>query len=219
VTTVQKLRDIAEMICGSDMEWVAVKQQIIAALVLVQDDEPRAIGLIRKVLTTGSAQAREESREELRNMLGEVTDSYVKNGKDWKNDCGHITGPRMIEELMHTWSVYQIQAEYPTGDSSYALARKTSWALHSIGAAQLGLTEYPVNYESWRGIAALAISGASNEIKDKRALTLFARYAGNHPDLKAVLDIARERNTIDVEMIEQVIKQSGTNDPLRRGTL
>jgi hypothetical protein len=125
----------------------------------------------------------------------------------------------MIEELMHTWSIYQMQAEYPTGESSYALARKTSWALHSIGAAQLGLTEYPVNYESWRGVAALAISGASNEVKDKRTLTTFARYAGSHPDLKAVLDIARERSTINVELIEQVIKQSGTNDPLRRGAL
>jgi hypothetical protein len=196
-----------------------LREQIVAALVLIHDDEPSAIDLISKVLTTGSAQAREESREELRSMLGEVTDSYAKNGKDWKNDCGHITGPRMVEELMHTWNIYQLEELYPTGDSSYASARKLGWALYAIGPTQLGLTDYPVNYESWRGLAALAASGASNSVHSKEELTIFVRYAGSHPDLRAVLDIARERNTIDVELIEQVIKQSGTINPLRQGTL
>jgi hypothetical protein len=219
VTTVQRLQAIAEVICGAEPTWVALREQVVAALALVHDDDPRAIDLINKVLITGSTQAQEESREELRSMLGEVTDAYVKSGKEWKSECLHITGPRMIEELMHTWSIYQMESEYPTGESSYALARKTSWALHSIGAAQLGLTGYPVNYESWRGVAALAISGASNTVHNKKTLTAFVRYAGSHPDLKSVLDAARDRHTIDVDLIEQVIKHAGTTDPLRRGTL
>lgn len=219
MTPIENLEEIAEVICGAEPTWVALREQIIAALVLVQDDEPRAIELIRKVLTTGSAKAREESREELRSMLGEITDSYVKNGKDWKTDCLHITGPRMIEELMHTWNIYQLEDLYPTGDSHYASARKMGWALHAIALEQLGLIEYPINFENWRGVAALAASGASNSVHDKSELTTFVRYTGNHPDLKAVLDIARERDTIDVDLIDAVIKQSGSSDPLRRGAL
>lgn len=219
MTTLSKFQEIAEMICGNEPTWLALREQIVAALVLVDDNEPRATELIHKVLTTGCALAREESREELRGMLGEVTDSYAKNGKNWKDDCTHITGPRMIEELMHTWNIYQLEETYPTGDSRYASARKMGWALYAIGPAQMGLTEYPINYESWRGVAALAASGASNSVHSKSELTAFVRYAGSHPDLKAVLDIARERDTIDVELIEAIIKQSGTIDPLRRGAL
>lgn len=219
MTTVEKLQAIAEVICGTEPTWVALKEQIVAALILIQDDEPRAIELIHKVLTTGCARARQESREELRSMLGEVTDSYAKNGKDWKDDCAHITGSRMIEELMHTWNIYQLEEMYPTGDSHYASARKMGWALYAVGPNQLGLTEYPVNYESWRGLAALAASGASNSVHSRDELTAFVRYAGTHPDLKAVLDIARDRDTIDVDLIDGVIKQSGSSDPLRRGAL
>lgn len=219
MTTVQKIQGIAEIVCGDQPTWLALREQVMAALILVHDDEPRAIDLIKKVLTTGSPQARAESREELRSILGEITDAYVKRGKSWKPDCRHITGPRMIEELMHTWSIYQMESEYPTGESSYALARKTSWALHSIGADQLGLTEYPINYKSWRGVAALAVSGASNAVHNKDELIAFVKYAGKHPNLKLVLDIARDRNTIDAKMIEHVIKQAGITDPLRRGTL
>lgn len=213
--------ELVAIICAPEgSEWSPLKEQVREALALVHKDEHHATKLIKKVLTTGSARAREESREEVLSMFGEITEAYAKDPSTWKIECPHILGPSMIEEIMHTWVIYNINDEYRTGDSIFALARKTSWALHSVGKDQLNLTSYPVSYESWRGIAALAVSKASNAVYDKEELLAFVKYAGHHPDLKSVLDTARERNTIEVELIETIVSnQKGIAKPLRNGTL
>lgn len=219
MTLSHNLKRLAEEVTGDNPEWVALKDQIMAALVLVHDDEPHAISFIHHLLTTGSPEALAETREEVRSMLGEITDAYVKLGNNWKQGCRHLIGSRMVEELMQTWSIYQLEAEFPSGQSRYALARKTSWAYHSIDSAKLNLTSYPVNYELWRGVAALGVSGASNAVHSKTERTEFVKYAGRHHDIKAVLEVAQERNTIDPALIEYLIRQSGNHNPLGPGAL
>lgn len=215
----ERLQSLSEVISGEEPSWFALREQTTAALVLVQDDEPQAIDLIEKVVTTGSDRARRESRAEVRSILGEIAEAYTKKGSSWKEDCGHIIGPRMIEELMHTWNIFEMESIYPTGSSHFASARKMGWALQAVGPGELGLTTYPVNYESWRGLAALAASGASNSVHDRSELLRFVVYAGKHSDIKAVLDVARDRETIDADLIEGVIRQSGSSNALKKGAL
>lgn len=74
----------------------------------------------------------------------------------------------------------------------------------------------------WRGLAALFIAGYDHNIEpeDVPGCLDFINWSGEHPDLRSVIHLAKERGTINVNDLNQIADdQTRVGNPLKEGVL
>jgi hypothetical protein len=128
----------------------------------------------------------------------------------------------------YNWAAANAIEKYGTrNDEDYL--DETSSAADSVSASYLMVhgreLANRINDEAhWRGVAALVLSGLVDELFRSEPLPdggpEFIEWAGHQDDLTEALDIIREREVLQPEVIQGLIAQRhGVEKALRNGTL
>lgn len=188
--------------------------QIVTALDLIHDYDPNAIEFMEQTLTTGPETAREAAAYKLASITETIAEAW-ETGESWLGRCKRILGSELIKEVMPHWSIACVTDEWGQDVANYRIAMWTEKALLAIHEDEMGLRRHPVNFDNWRGLAALGavrIEGSPEQISE------FIQRAGAANDIAAVIDTARERVTLDPVTIDAVINGSDAA-ALRSGAL
>jgi hypothetical protein len=188
--------------------------QIAQALDLIHDYDPHAIEFMERVLTTGPKAARDAAAYKLASVTETFAEAW-ETGENWLERCRRILGSELINEVMPHWSIACVTNEWCGDVADYRIVMWVDKVLLSIHEDELGLRQHPVNFEDWRGLAAL---GAVRVEGEPEQLNRFIKYAGPAKDIAAVIDTARERGTLDPVTIDAVINGSDAVS-LRNGAL
>jgi hypothetical protein len=178
--------------------------QIATALDLIHDYDPNAIEFMEKALTTGPKAARDAAAYKLASITETFAEAF-ETGESWAERCRRILGSELVNEVMPHWSIACVTNEWCGDVADYRIVMWVDKVLLNLHEDELGLRQHPVNFEDWRGLAAL---GAVRIEGEPGQLNRFIKYAGPAKDIAAVIDTARERGTIDPTTIDAVINGS-----------
>lgn len=188
--------------------------QITEALDAIHEYDPNAIGFMEKVLSTGPQSARDAAAYKLSSITENIAEA-LETGESWLDRCSRTLGSELVNSVMSAWSVQCVIEEYRDVEA-YRITMWADKARFALRIDDLELTQHPVSFEDWRGLAALGavrIEGSSPE-----QIKGFIRYAGPAQELTIVIDTARERGTLDPVAVDAVINGSNAS-ALRSGAL
>lgn len=180
--------------------------EIAHALDLIHDYDPNAIGFMEQALTTGPKAARSAAAYKIAAITENIAEAR-ETGESWQERCSRTLGSDLINAVMTAWGVECVSSEYK-GVEEYRIVMWAEKARFILRNDDLGLDQYPVSFEDWRGVAVLGavrVSGAPTQLK------AFIRYAGTAKNIAAVIDTARARNTLNPDTIEAVINGSDSS--------
>jgi hypothetical protein len=186
---------------------------------LLREDDPETLPYISKLLTTGSERGREEILEVFRNQLNRLANHYTYDGDDWRVRSEDIRSPFLEGELNLRWVLANLADELP-GYRDEIPGGGTLGSIMNIHHSHAGYhnrSHQAMEPEYWRGIAAIHLSGLPYRAKDNT--DKFIWWAGRHDNLGAVIQLASERRTLDVDTLSGVLAQYDPKSPIRDGFL
>lgn len=175
-------------------------EQITHALDLIHGFDPPAIEFMMNAVTTGPKSARDEAAYKLVAVTENIAEA-CETGESWLARCVRTLGRELIISVMKPWSVECLTHDYK-GMAGHRIHPWLDESLRVLCDEDLNLIVHPVSFDNWRGLAALAAT--RKEHRPKR-LKEFVEYAGTAPDITAVIETAKARDTLDPVAIENVI--------------
>lgn len=189
---------------------IALDSKKAKALEAMHQRDERTLATLERLLTTGSESAKKEVAVVVQRIISilRIDRSFEKdavpadfrtnmlriwNSANVHNESG-TTNPldNLFEDLV------ELEAIIPELDESNGNADRDSY---------------------WRGESALAITRVLIDPEDterRSQVQTFVEWAGNHPDIRSVIDLAIDRQSIDRELLDPIL--SGYS-PLRNGQL
>jgi hypothetical protein len=183
---------------------VALEEHFEGFLDETYEDSPYISGLMKRCLTTGSDTARRSAVNHIQNSV-----------KMFREGLSHpIEGVNLAKRMMMSWNEENVLAE-----TSRIKPNKLTRANQAIRPDFKQDT--PDNDIYWRGIAAARIvyDETGGTVSLDPSIDFILNRAGAHPDIAAVIDIAIDRRTLDMDVIEHVINDSKETLSLRGGFL
>jgi hypothetical protein len=209
---------------------------ILSNIAGLHDDN---LPLLLRLLTSGSAKAREEVRDVFLHTATNFQMAYdsMEHGQwsdhakddeesQWERFLDGHEHPVIQNKLLGAWNAVNVMEE---AGSNIILKDTIS------GMSKLGILLKSVNPDRdaaastdryWRGLAAVAVSrdGLPHLIeKDWLELDVtvpgFIEWAGNHEDITKIIDVARERGSFDRDLLEGILAERCEKAALSSGVL
>jgi hypothetical protein len=188
-------------------------------LLLVHADNAPSIELFTRLLTTGHENARESARFIIKGILALISDAQNPADGDDPEDFQDAYHPLATANVRRVWNTFNVSIECgKVGDDD-------CWnEVYQLGVTEtlhqhLGpeVNNYPERDEYWRGMALLSLTRLHPVEKD---CPEFIDWAGASSNARAVLEVAKERNTINATTLVGVMgEHSKVSMPLRNGAL
>jgi hypothetical protein len=189
-------------------------------LLLVHADHAPSIDLFTRFLTTGNENAREGTRVIIKGILALILDAQAPDEGDDPEDFQDAYYPLATANVRRFWNTMNVLHEC---DSTRGL--DDGWdEVYQISVTETlhrhldpEVNKYPERDEYWRGMAVLSLTRAHPDEKYSHS---FIEWAGTSSNPKAVLDVVRERDSLNVNTLIGIIGEySKVSTPLRNGTL
>lgn len=188
-------------------------------LLLVHADNAPSIELFTRLLTTGHENARESTRFIIKGILALISDAQNPADGDDPEDFQDAYHPLSTAHVRRVWNTFNVSIECgKVGDDDcwdevYQLGVTETLHLH----LDPEVNKYPERDEYWRGMAVLSLTRLHPVEKD---CAEFIEWAGSSNHARAVLEVAKERNTINVTTLVGIMDEhTKVATPLRNGTL
>lgn len=188
-------------------------------LLLVHADNAPSIELFTRLLTTGHENARESARFIIKGILALISDAQNPADGDDPEDFQDAYHPLSTANVRRVWNTFNVSIECgKAGDEDgwnevYQLSVTETLHLH----LDPEVNKYPERDEYWRGIAVLSLTRLHPVEKD---CAEFIEWAGSSSNARAVLEVARERSSLNTSTLIGIMgEHSKVSTPLRNGTL
>lgn len=194
-----------------------------AYLSLMEEDDKRTIPLAIRLLTTGSDIARSQVRATLESALYRLADAYGNSDVDelWRDRCREAMSPYIKHNMLAAWSASDLIDELEIDTNPTLLGDRVTMIDDDL-ATQLDRSG---DEKYWRGLAITALTGIkvdrfNPQDKSLKNARVFAPWAGKHEDPARLIEIAKERGTLEVRTLLGVMdEQDKTAAALRDGNL
>jgi hypothetical protein len=186
----------------------------------IREDDEATIPLAVELLTTGNDLAQRHVSNVLDEAIQTMGDAYAESNSDyqWQQSCPDSFSPVIKQKMLAAWHVGNFieEAEVATNHMDVQGRVMRYDMILNIDDLDGDRSE---NTSYWRGLAVLAI--INPPLKDKGSyLRGFVTWAAEHPDPRRVIDIVRERGTLNVDVLASLMnEQNGTVTSLRSGSL
>jgi hypothetical protein len=192
-------------------------------LSLMDDDDKKIIPLAIRLLTTGSDIARSQVRATLESALYRLADAYDRSDIDelWRDRCRDARSPYIKHDMLTAWTASNIIDELELTDNPSILGNKVTY----LDEALATVLDRSMNDHYWRGLAIAALTDLKVDRYNPqdgslRNARVFAPWAGEHSDPARLINVAKERGTLEVRTLIGVMnEQDATAAALRDGTL
>ena len=195
-------------------------------LAIIDADHKDTIPVFDRCLSSGTSAAREVTADFLREVFAEIKGS-VEHGPEIDSEWEHVTlydaklwYPHSAAQALQIWNTVNVLQESGSShdmEDTFTEINNMSIVYYEMDPKTAG---YPLTDEYWRGRAAVALTGIYPDGRERRDLTPFISWAGEHKDIARVIDTAKERNTINIEVLAGVLEQQRSiSSPLTQGTL
>lgn len=187
---------------------------------LVHEDDETTIPLAVELLTTGSELSQRNVSNVLDIAIDKMGDAYAASdtNPEWKQTCPSSFSPDIKQRMIGAWHIGNLIEETgvkmnPIDLQSRVMRYDMEFNIGDLDGDRSEKQSY------WRGLAVLAI--INPPLKDtKTILPGFVTWVAEHPDPRRVIDLVRERNTLDVRILSGVIKdQDQIASSLRDGAI
>lgn len=188
-------------------------------LLLVHADNAPSIELFTRLLTTGHENARESARFIIKGILALIADAQNPADGDDPEDFQDAYHPLSTTNVRRVWNTFNVSIECgKAGDDdcwNEVFQLSVNETLHRHLDPEVN--NAPERDEYWRGMAVLSLTRLHPDEKD---CAEFIEWAGSSSDARTVLEVATERNTINVATLVGVMgEHAKVSIPLRNGTL
>lgn len=215
---------LIEMVGESSTVMMTSASEAKVALKLLRKDNTTIVPMIKRMMNTGTPTARKMAAAVISRAFSHITEAYKggNGGDGWEYRCDWVWNPSLKTELIRQWSVGNIIEETGSDhdEDVILLSSIDNWS-QNIRTSDFPSSVPYGTEEYWRGVTALAMSKVRHrDAKDARTRAkIKARYdfysdvdefipwAGNHTDIRLVINTAKERKTIRVSDLESVISQ------------
>lgn len=190
-------------------------------LELLQEKDDGVLPLAWELLTTGNSDGRKLVAGKLAENMLSIAESYEKNPAKWRRTT--FKNRFLAPELAKVWSIANVCEEL--GMSLDIDDKKSFYQVYGpISNYHYVLHQgmYPkaaVEPDYWRGFIALFHVKSERPYIDIENAEPFMTWAGKHENLRAVVDVARERETLDVNTLSGVLEDQNPSSPVRDGVL
>lgn len=193
--------------------------------------------LLKRLLTTGSARAREDARNAFLVIVTKFQTAYdeseysADDNRDeqedrWERFLDGYENPVIRNSLLRVWNASNVIDE--AGSNAVPKEIISGMGMFSVllKSVKPDYDEGASNDYYWRGLAATAIVGdgmpsftENDWVKMDVTVPGFIEWAGNHEDITTVIDVARERDSFDRDLLEGIIAERGEKTALSSGVL
>lgn len=201
---------------------------IVNHLGMIDGEDGSTLPLFRRCLTTGTEEAREAVRKHLTSKLATLQDAYDDEetgavAEDrWDQSCEEMFAPTVTNDVCRIWNTANVIMESGCALSLFEVLYNISYMESLVPEARPSHHGNPMDDSYWRGIAAITVSRCTTAYPlslDASQFSGYITWAGNHSDISAVIDIARERRTFDRTVLEAVLNTQDRSSPVRGGVL
>lgn len=197
----------------------SIPEGIGTYLDILREDNPDTLPYISKLLTTGSQSGRDATLERFRTQLNKIADHYVYEFEDWRVRSEDLRSPHLEEVLSLTWTAANMADELPVhrDELSYRNALSQISAINNSHQRHYDQSQRTMEPAYWRGITAIHLSGLPYRAKPNTVK--FIWWAGRHENIGAVIELAAERKTLDVDTLSGLLEHYDPESPIRDGYL
>lgn len=174
-------------------------------LELTHEDSPYIADFMKRVLTTGCEKAQRAAVMDIMNSVKMFREGFAQP----------IDGEILAGNIRLDWNDENVRHESGRGASDSSKRAKD--AIKDNGLKNLS----PDTDTYWRGLAAARIvyEDTNGFVDLIQSIEFITERAGAHPDIASVINIAVDRRTLDMDVIEHIINDSKDALPLRGGVL
>lgn len=198
---------------GSNYSTEDISERHIAAINAIRRYAPQRIGTAAALSSTGGSLAQENTLSNFYGYVQGVVNAVVKYNATWEQACSEVDD--YDEQMRLAWNFCNVAQE--TGIGSVADCEMFIHLAVDRFKSVLPLLK-PDEY--WRGVAAAYLT-AENPYRGNisHADESFIDWAGSYEDISAVIFLARERRTTDVDTLRYLLEENGNHSAIGRGTL
>jgi hypothetical protein len=187
---------------------------------LLRNENPKTLPLIGELLTTGNKTGRKLAARKFTSILSEIANSYMANPANWTRGISQKFGSPVIEsEVAKNWAIGNVAEELGIemkSDRDYHNLHGPTANMHFL-QGMANSASMTTSY--WRGIIAFNRTTIGWSKENRKEIKAFVLWAGEQDDLLAVIDLASERNILDVDTLAGVLKERESSSPVRDGVL
>lgn len=187
----------------------------------LDENDKTAVPLLISLLTTGSEGTRSHARMALATTFYDLVtwQGTAAYSGPWTNQSVDPWAQDIKHKTISAWHAMSVIEETGGVEKPEELAKameKLDLFLHPL-STRGDRSEFPTY---WRGLAATALTNVEATDSNRKDAFQFPVWAGNHEDIDRVIEIAKERQTLNIPTITGIMgMQDQTVAPLRRGTL
>lgn len=205
ISHAETARDIRDIVLSLEKRIpVPTVEYFEGFLKLTHEDSPYIADLMKRVLSTGCEKAQKTASLNILNAV-----------KQFRDGMAHpIDGEMLAGSLMLGWNDENVRHEAGRGERD-SLKRSKDAIKADFRNPDPDSDVY------WRGLAAARIvyEDTYGGVSLDPSIDFILNRAGAHPDIASVINIAVDRRTLDMDVIEHVINDSKEAIPLRGGVL
>jgi hypothetical protein len=218
-------REEFKSLLSGDDNFESVMTDLDLILNMMDEDNAESIPLFIRLLTTGTESARARTRGGIKTDMIDIQEAFdaAKNGDTgspvWKYDCMNSWHPASSDHALRAWNAMNVIEEVDNGINVNDVFYQIGDLEMLYSAVDPMFRNHPREDSFWRGTAALGMCGDVAYKDDDQHVKKFIDWAGNHDDIGMAVRVAVERDTLNVEVLEDIISRQDANSPIREGML
>lgn len=211
------------------------QDEMLDSLKLLRKDSSATVPLMKRLISVGTPQARKLVASVVRRNCHFITEARKWEDRDpyWRNRVELVWNPNSAPELLRRWVLGNILDETGGVYEDALLIAGVDAAAHGMTTSGFPSALKKGTESYWRGLSALYLSKVVyRNDKELRAraqskarydyyaqVDEFIEWAGNHENINAVIDTAKEHKTIVVANLKDFIAQSVATPSLAKGAI
>lgn len=199
-----------------------IPEGISIYLDMLRKDNPTTLPIISELLTTGNETGKKLALRKFSIMLNDIANSYQANPRKWVRGYSPQQGsPRLESEVAKNWAIGNVAEELGIGMSSDREYQNLNGPATNTDYVQHGgaFNSAAKTTAYWRGTIAFNQTTIRWRDEDKKKVHAFVLWAGEQGNLQAIIDVASERKTLDVDTLTGVLAERDSSSPVRDGVL
>lgn len=191
-------------------------ERVRELVALFYKDDPETVALVIRLLSSGTLAAQEEVRSHLNSVLTIIDQD--DNDPD-KGEEPEPFGEPLRHDIILSWHVANMATTTQADDDIDSLEDSATGWDYLLHKGEGG--ERSPDDDYWRGLSILGICATHSEYEaDEEKASEFIRWAATRTDPERIITISKERDTIDVATLRNVIdQQDQITSGLRAGVL
>lgn len=221
---VSPLDDLTDLL-SADGEVASKVPDLRMILEMINKDHAESVSLFIRLLASGTEAARDRALGVIKTNLIDIQDAFdsFRHGEsgspNWWEDCIDSWHPTADSNVLRAWHTMTVIEEADNGVNANDVFYQISDLEIMFTAVDPRFQNYPTEDGFWRGVAALAMCEEAPYKEEDSTLKKFIEWAGNHDDVRKVIGVAKERDTIRVDVLEDILSRQDANSPVREGLL